>query len=691
MTKLSDLFPTFLKRTLNFSDVADPVLAFNAIKQQATTIASGVVQLATQEEVTAGTDTAKVVTAVTLAQRLAGFLSSSDASSRKVVYISDIPGIHGDSSVGGGGTDDAAILNAIFLRQTVPTKYVFSKFHLVSGLRIGSYTCFEFLPGAGLYLADGSNCPIIRNANPTTGAIIDKNIALIGGEYNGNGDNQTALLESEGGGLVCGLGFYGIENLILRDIKITHGHGPMGYAVALSNWNKVFIENYEIQQGLGAGRDGLHFFSGSGARILNGRGQTGSDFIALNSSDYHDTVSTCPWVITDGDITDVLIDGVLLEASANGIGILDGTHLVDNITVRNVTGTVRDYGMSLWNAWGTNYQGGKIGRILIDGVRLTASGDGSEAGAATSIIACYSLGGGANRIDDLQIRNVQWNSSSDSRPWMVVDGNTTIGQMQIEGVSGTRTSGSFITNNGAISELQINHVGASIASSLLSGSGTITTKTGDAFSTTPTPPSPSDGPVAEYLFASGNELADTSGNGHSLTNNNGVTFANGVATFNGTNYLTFDASALPTGGADRTVSIICNATAIPSDTLSVAKMFEYGTEDFNELVGLMVFTNPGDQDNAISVTNYGASISSDNGQTGARKLVTYVLKDGVSSIYVGSTLMQSDSLNISTVGTNGYLGVGSDLGSPYTGTLEKVRVWARALTTDEITTHAGEI
>jgi len=46
------------------------------------------------------------------------------------------------------------------------------------------------------------------------------------------------------------------------------------------------------------------------------------------------------------------------------------------------------------------------------------------------------------------------------------------------------------------------------------------------------------GLIAEYMFKSGSELVDTSGNGNTLTNINGVTFSGGVATTVGNNAIT---------------------------------------------------------------------------------------------------------------------------------------------------------
>jgi hypothetical protein len=56
----------------NLSDVASAVTAFSNIKQAATESATGVAEIATQAEVTAGTDDTRIVTPLKLEQRLTG-------------------------------------------------------------------------------------------------------------------------------------------------------------------------------------------------------------------------------------------------------------------------------------------------------------------------------------------------------------------------------------------------------------------------------------------------------------------------------------------------------------------------------------------------------------------------------------------------------------------------------------------
>ncbi len=425
----------------------------------------------------------------------------------KQVYASSVAVLNSNVSTG-GGTDDTAALQTVLNQAsggTVSLELVMDGAALVTGLNIYSNTTIRCLnKSCGFFLKSASNRPIVRNANPTTGTVVDKNITLSVGTYNGNAANQGTILAGEGDVFVQGIAFYGIINLTLRDVKIQGAHQ---YAFACSNWTNVLISSCELQQGLGAGVDGFHFFCGSHLIVKNCWGQTGSDFVALNSSDYHDQGSA-PWVIKDGDITDVTIENIVLQASANGVGILAGTNVVDNVTVRNVRGSVRDYAMSLWNAWSTAYQGGHIGTVLLDNLNIVSSQNiGSK-----EIVSIYSsnldnaLGTpGANNIHNLQIVNCQWADLTDTRPWLRSDQYATIDVLQVDGFvveespSGqnsrtwmvtastinrlsisaldwkrpTSSSGQILANSGTIGLLSMHGIVTNIAT-VISNTGTIT-------------------------------------------------------------------------------------------------------------------------------------------------------------------------------------------------------------------------
>lgn len=62
----------------NLADVSDPAIAFSNIKQAASALATGVVELATNAEVITGTDTTRVVTPAGLQAKLDSVITSSD-------------------------------------------------------------------------------------------------------------------------------------------------------------------------------------------------------------------------------------------------------------------------------------------------------------------------------------------------------------------------------------------------------------------------------------------------------------------------------------------------------------------------------------------------------------------------------------------------------------------------------------
>ena len=86
--------------------------------------------------------------------------------SPRIVFASQQGAALNSNLSSGGGTDDTAALNAIL--ATVPglgsLHFIIDGPALISSpLVVYSNTILEFLPGAGLYLANGSNCTMLTN------------------------------------------------------------------------------------------------------------------------------------------------------------------------------------------------------------------------------------------------------------------------------------------------------------------------------------------------------------------------------------------------------------------------------------------------------------------------------------------------------------------------------------------------
>ena len=107
------------------------------------------------------------------------------------------------------------------------------------------------------------------------------------------------------------------------------------------------------------------------------------------------------------DITDVLIDGVTLNAADQGIRLLSrGTGRLDRVVIRNVTGTYRSFGFYI-EPW-FNKTGGNYGSILFDTVDLRPL----EPNYTYRPAVLFSVGG---TIENLILRNISSHQSTDAR------------------------------------------------------------------------------------------------------------------------------------------------------------------------------------------------------------------------------------------------------------------------------------
>lgn len=259
----------------------------------------------------------------------------------------------------GGGTDVTKELQAALdmAESEGGIHLVLDGAALVSGLRVHSNTVIECPNGdCGLFLIDNTDRPLLYNDNWSAKNLTTRNVTIVGGRYNHNCAHQRHSVSPEEFGwpsdlemtegieenekhFVSLFEFFGIENLILRDIIF---QDQRSYTLTLGNFKNALIENCAIEmitQVWPCNQDGFHFFGpGQLLTMKNVRGRTGDDFINV-APDELDCKSS---------ITDVLIDGVVFEDTCQGIRMLskkDGR--LDRVTVKNVTGTYRTYGFSI--------------------------------------------------------------------------------------------------------------------------------------------------------------------------------------------------------------------------------------------------------------------------------------------------------------------------------------------------------
>jgi polygalacturonase len=292
---------------------------------------------------------------------------AENKESRKV-YASQCGAVLNSDVYKGGGTDDTAALQAALDKapQLGRLHLVLDGAALISkSLRIHSNTTIECPDkSCGLFLANGSNSSVLRNANLNMETICDRNITILGGVFNNNSPGQVHHREEPEDGLISNwvfaMEFYGVENFLMRDVTIAN---QRTFALLMANWKHVVMENIYIDRREREdyqNQDGLHFWGpGRFLTLRDIRGNAGDDFIAL-APDEHDFKSS---------IDDVLIHGVQFEEADQGIRLLvRGEGKLDRVIIRDVTGTYRSYGFII-NPWFEG-KGGHYGNIVFDTIDL---------------------------------------------------------------------------------------------------------------------------------------------------------------------------------------------------------------------------------------------------------------------------------------------------------------------------------
>ena len=333
----------------------------------------------------------------------------------------------------GGGTDDTAVLQQALdlARDGGGVHLVLDGAALVTGLRVYSNTTIECRHrGCGLFQAAQSNRPLLANARPSTGAIIDRNIQLLGGTYNQNCAQQEHHVPpevhySKADYLVVAMAFFGVENLLIRDVTV---RDQRTFAFLITNWLKVTMENIRLElPGFipGGNQDGIHV-QGPGRFLVlrNIQGRTGDDFIAINADE--ETIGEKSFMhacATVGPISDVLVDTVMVDDAAQVLRILSRQSRIDRVTVRNVSGHYRSFGFYL-SAWDyrSKHLPGDFGTLVFDNIDLRQT----KANYTYTEPFLFRVSG---RHESLTLRNVRYHNPTDDRYVLHLEGHTDIPEM----------------------------------------------------------------------------------------------------------------------------------------------------------------------------------------------------------------------------------------------------------------------
>ena len=342
------------------------------------------------------------------------------------------------------GSDQTTKLQAILDKAlTGPLEVVWDGAYSHTGLTIRANTVIRVLPGCGAILRPNSGKCLFINANATSSTIVDQNIYIVGaGTWNGNRSNGASGGSdprfSAAGRFLFGMQFAGVRNL---NIVGQNFIDCCTYAVMASNLDQFYFANLDIRtftvaEGTINNTDGIHVIGPAKfGQILRITGFTNDDLVALNADDsntYETGYINTFGPVTQGAITDVLIDDVCSDGGLFGVRLLSHISRMDRIMVRNIHGNYRgnalvidDYFVS--TAAVVAGPGGNFGSIIIDGVDIGITGTLTD----TRFFCVMRV---ADQIESLTLRNLHRNKITTTRPLLMVQSTANIGVLTIDGV-----------------------------------------------------------------------------------------------------------------------------------------------------------------------------------------------------------------------------------------------------------------
>jgi len=299
--------------------------------------------------------------------------------------------------------DDTARLQALLDAGNGRVIFPDGTFVVSRPLVISSDTLLVCSPRTVIRLADGSNCPLLRNRSWEPGGA-DRNIAVEGGTWDGNNLRQKrgkGRWKGEGrwpygGGDVNQLiVFAGVTGLRLRGLT---AKDPECYCLELTDVADFTVEEITFDCNCKTpNEDGLHINGAArNGSIRNLRGRTNDDFVALNSDEGS-------WRSPSNDIVDVTIDGIYGgERGFTGVRLLSRDAQVKNIVIRNVYGRFHGNGVSF-----THYGKRDPGRGHFDNIVIENMFASSCMKSGQDFRAMIKFDDGVDSVGHVTIRNLR--------------------------------------------------------------------------------------------------------------------------------------------------------------------------------------------------------------------------------------------------------------------------------------------
>ncbi len=280
----------------------------------------------------------------------------SDSKSATEVTLSRL-GILSDADISFGsssfGTDQTAAIQAILDRatSTSPLTIFWDVKISTTGLKVKSNTTIRTSTGCGAILRDNSDNFLLSNYNwaPFNNDILDSNITIQGGIWNGNGWRggvQKQIHSNSTLGMITGLSMFGVKNFIFRDAEIRN---TRTFAIFVLTWQNVVFDNFIIDQGESPNinQDGMDVCGGGkNLSITNGKIRCGDDRISITAnvpggiaySEDH-----TPYTGVNGNIIGVYINNIEGWGEGKFVRFCSSANYIENVYVGNLRGTARTW------------------------------------------------------------------------------------------------------------------------------------------------------------------------------------------------------------------------------------------------------------------------------------------------------------------------------------------------------------
>ncbi len=333
---------------------------------------------------------------------------------------------------------------------------------------------------AEIKLADGSNCPMLKNVTVTDYAerlpadfsdlckhlwyhvneyspdFVAENIEITGGIWNFNNLGQlpnperTKVFEPYGFS-GDGMLFYNVRGIKLSSMTLKD---PTHYGACFDRVSYFTIEDITFDYNLGnpapINMDGVHFNGNCHfGTIRNLKGACYDDLVALNAHEG-----------SRGPITNIEIDGLFAETCHSAVRLLTVYDDIENIRISNVYGTYYQYCIGLTKFY-PGETSGKFDAITLDGIYASKASKYGIYPWSDSFVFPYIFIQGATYCKNVTIKNLHRKERCIPVETICVGSGATVENFVIDNAVTENFTGEampFLSNNGNISKLSMKNI-----------------------------------------------------------------------------------------------------------------------------------------------------------------------------------------------------------------------------------------